>query len=255
MTTIWQKHYHQQHYEVRTAGNSVRLYKDGVLHSQFNERQPITGQVWDLLLLPTFFYPQQQIKRILVLGVGGGTVIRQLNLFFKPEKIIGIDLDPIHLNIAKRFFGLNKQKNVSLHCDDAKAWLNEYTGPPFDIIIEDIFSEENGQPVRAIDANSSWAKSILRHLSLHGAVISNFTSAQEAKQSAFIHNVKIRSRFQSHYLLGCYRNENIVGAFLKHASSHKMLKQNLRRFPALDTRRKTCRLDYRLLNLAPQQAN
>ncbi len=40
MAVLWQKKTAGQHYEVRTAGNSRRLYKNGVCHSQFNPAIP-----------------------------------------------------------------------------------------------------------------------------------------------------------------------------------------------------------------------
>lgn len=249
MAIIWQKKHLGQTYEVRTAGCSVRLYKDGVLHSQFNERQPITGQVWDLLTLPAFFYPPQSIKRVLVLGVGGGTVIRQLNLFFQPSQIIGIDLDPTHLKVAKRFFGLNKLKNVALYCEDANTWLQEYQGPPFDVIIEDIFTEENGEPIRALNANKQWAHCIIHNLTDCGVAVLNFTSTSEANASAFVRHAAINAYLKSSYLLACSRNVNIVGAFLKTKTNAKELKQKLNTHTAIDQRKKTVPLRYRMLQI------
>jgi len=56
---------------VRSAGYSLRLYTDGVFHTQYNPGNPLTGHIWDLLMLPAFFYEPDTIKRVLVLGVGG----------------------------------------------------------------------------------------------------------------------------------------------------------------------------------------
>lgn len=248
LATIWQRRHQGQHYEVRTAGHSIRLYKDGVLHSQFNEESPVTGQVWDLLMLPAFFYPENSIQRILVLGVGGGTVIRQLDLFFQPKEIIGVDLDPIHLSIAKRFFGLNK-KHITLQCDDAIHWLKSYKGPPFDMIIEDIFTEEDGEPIRAMPVNDAWARRILRNLGPQGLAVLNFTSAAEAKQCAFVATPKIADKLQSSFLLATLRNANIVAAFLKRKSTTQELSEKLASIPALDQSKKSARLHYKIHEL------
>ena len=106
MAILWQKQQAGVLYEVRIAGNSRRLYTDGVFHSQYNPNTPVTGSVWDLLMLPAFFYPPNTIKRILVLGVGGGTIIQLLKRFVNPETITGVELNPVHLYVAKRFFKL-----------------------------------------------------------------------------------------------------------------------------------------------------
>ena len=170
MAVIWKKDINGIRYEVRTAGNTRRLYTNGVVHSQFNPLHPVTGSVWDLLLLPAFFYHQDVVKRVLVLGVGGGAVIRQLLHFLAPERIVGVDLDPVHLYVAKRFFGVNREK-VQLIESDAAEWMQRYRGTAFDLIIDDVFRDSEGEPFRAIGVTPQWVDALLKHLSADGAVV------------------------------------------------------------------------------------
>ena len=55
MAILWSQRVGDTRYEVRAAGSSLRLYNNGILHSQFSERCPATGSVWDLLWLPGLF--------------------------------------------------------------------------------------------------------------------------------------------------------------------------------------------------------
>src|SRR5690606_1943682 len=87
MALIWSKRHGNVKYEVRSAGNTRRLYSNGVFHSSYNPSRAITGGVWDLLMMPAFLYPPGAIRRVLLLGVGGGTVIRQLQAFVRPREI------------------------------------------------------------------------------------------------------------------------------------------------------------------------
>ncbi|WP_455217906.1 hypothetical protein, partial [Kaarinaea lacus] len=87
MAIVWHKKISGTCYEVRKAGNSIRLYTDGVFHSQYNPHRPVTGSVWDLLMLPAFFTNIDKISRVLVLGVGGGSVIQLLHRYVKPDEI------------------------------------------------------------------------------------------------------------------------------------------------------------------------
>ena len=48
-------------------------------------------------MLPAFFYEKGTIERVLVLGVGGGSVIRLLHRYIEPDEIIGIELSPTHI--------------------------------------------------------------------------------------------------------------------------------------------------------------
>ena len=136
-------------YQVRSAGRTRRLYTDGVFHSQYNPGHGVTGSVWDLLFLPSQFYEPGQLKRVLVLGVGGGAVIHMLNRYVAPDAIVGVELSELHLQLARRYFGLD-YANVQLLQADAVRWMLEYEGPPFDLIIDDLYFEEGGEPQRPV---------------------------------------------------------------------------------------------------------
>jgi len=251
MAILWKKISKDAVYEVRTAGESCRLYKNGVLHSQFNPNQPVSGQVWDLLLLSAFFHEPPNPPRILLLGLGGGTVIRQLQHFLRIESITAVELDPIHIRIATRFFKI-RGKTVDLICADARQWLRQYQGPPFDLIIDDLFGEESGEPVRAIAADSQWARLLLKHLSSKGTIAMNFVSPAAAKQSAFVENPTIQRRIANAFVLTNPKNENGVGVFLRSPGSVVQLRHRLNRFPQLDSRKKGCRLRFKAANMLPR---
>ncbi|MFQ5643422.1 MAG: oxidoreductase, partial [Thiogranum sp.] len=155
MSVLWARSTGGIRYEVRQAGRSLRLYTNGVLHSQYNPGRPLTGSVWDLLFLPAFFYPPGAIRRVLVLGVGGGAVIQQLRRFVQPDLIIGVELNAVHLSVARRFFAL-KGKGVQLIRANAVDWVQQYRGAPFDMIIDDLFGDADGEPQRAVFADRAW---------------------------------------------------------------------------------------------------
>lgn len=248
MAILWRRQVDGTTYEVRGAGKTRRLYTDGVFHSQYNPKQPVTGSIWDLLLIPAFFYPQDKIKRILVLGVGGGTVIKQFQHFLQAEEIIGVELNSQHLYVAKQFFGVS-QNNVKLIQSDAKKWIETYKGKPFDLIIDDIFAEHDGEPVRAIEANRKWFRSLSTLLVEDGALVSNFVSAKELKQSAFFNNRDIRNKFQTAFKLTAPNYENAIGVFLKITASAQLLRKNLMQTPGLNPTLKSSRLRYNLHRL------
>jgi len=92
MSILWETQVHDSHYSVRRAGGSVRLYTNRVFHSQWNPAVPFAGGIWDCLSLPVLHLPIAQIKRILLLGVGGGAVIRQLQTIGQFESITATSL-------------------------------------------------------------------------------------------------------------------------------------------------------------------
>ncbi|MCK4864856.1 MAG: hypothetical protein KAT06_05470 [Gammaproteobacteria bacterium] len=245
MAILWQKTIKNTRYEVRSAGQTCRLYTDGVFHSQFNAEHEVTGGVWDLLMLPAFFYPAESIQRVLVLGVGGGAVIHLLQRYIKPTEIIGIELNPVHIMLAKRYFGITNKLAMLVQADAIK-WIDEYSGPPFDLIIDDLFGEQDGEPIRVAKANKAWFEKLNSHLSPEGVLVMNFISTKDLKNSAGVSYKKITGLFKSSFQFTLTHYVNAVGAFLKKTASSQMLRQ---RINDIDELKKSRKLDFHIRKL------
>lgn len=178
MAILWQKKQAGTHYEVRSAGKSIRLYSNGVFHSQWNARRVIADALWDLLVVPGFFLRPGQLQRVLVLGVGGGAAVMQLRALFNPQDIQCVELDCTHVQIARKWFGLNGD-DIQLHQAEARQWLCDYDGPPFDYIIDDLFGHRLGVAERAILVDENWASSLCKNLSENGLLVINFATQRE----------------------------------------------------------------------------
>jgi spermidine synthase len=226
VAVIWQTHVDGKQYEVRGAGHTRRLYTDGVFHSQYNPKRSLTGNVWDLLSLPSFFLGEGQLRRALVLGVGGGTVIRQLRQWHPKVEVTGIELNPTHLYIARRFFDLD-DPGVSLIEADAIDWMQCYYGAPFDLIVDDLFFEEEGEPCRAVAADRHWLRSLASALTPHGMLTMNFISSVDLRESAVFHNKSLQARFKNVYRFMTPLYENNIGAFLSQPESLNRLQERV----------------------------
>jgi spermidine synthase len=248
MAIVWSRCLGGIKYEVRSAGNSLRLYTDGVFHSQYNSSRLITGHVWDLLMLPAFFYPSNTVRRVLVMGVAGGAVLHQLRHFVVPDEIIGVELNRQHVSIGRRFFDL-KRPPIKLIEADAVAWLENYQGEPFDMIIDDMFAEENGEPVAVKDASAEWFSCMCGHLTEEGVIVRNFINRKALLRSAPVADAKTRVKFKSIFQFTSQYNENFVAAYLKIAASGRQLRRRLCETPGLNPRLKTTRLRYKLRQL------
>ncbi len=226
MAVIWSKHAGTDTYEVRTAGNSVRLYKNRVFHTQWNPQRPLSNGVWDLLFLPALFLPPGRVQRVLLLGVGGGAVINQFRHLLAPAKIVGVELDPVHLSVAREHFSV-KHKSVELHCADAITWLRDYRGEPFDLIIEDLFTEREGEPERAVTADVKWFSMLLSQLRPGGALVINFEDPPQMRQSgaAYLAANGIRPDVRYHFSQPTYGNS--VCAFLGDMTKPAVLRERL----------------------------
>lgn len=173
-------------YEVRTAGASRRLYTNRAFHTQYHPKHLFTGAIWDCLSLPSLCLSEPP-KRVLVLGVAGGTVIHQLQQLHAPISVIGIELDAMHISLAKEYFSLNYDNLQIIHAD-AKAWLAR-SKATFDYIVDDVFlhAEDGGQgdgeadPARSVELDILWFNLLKKHLSPNGVLIQNHIDETQAQ--------------------------------------------------------------------------
>lgn len=233
MAILWSKIIDGTRYEVRTAGKTHRLYTDGVFHSQHHPERLYAGSIWDLLMLPALFYETGQLKRILVLGAGGGTVLHLLQHYAKPECIDAIDLNPVHLHIAKRFFKVTPAI-ANLIQADGISWLTNYNGPRYDMIIDDMYGEDNGEPTRAIALNYQWVSTLRKNLSNNGVLVLNSLSSKELKQAACFTHPQLSKSFKSAYQFYVSDYYNAIGAIFRKPMNVKNFRNNLKQQSSLD---------------------
>ena len=81
----------------------------------------------------------KKVNSILLLGLGGGSVIETLRIDFHYLKpIVAIDIDPVIIDIAKNEFNLKEDENLQIICEDALKFMQSNTHE-FDLIIIDLF--------------------------------------------------------------------------------------------------------------------
>ena len=87
----------------------------------------------------------KNLDSILVLGVAGGSVIKTLvnEINYKGE-ITGVEIDPIIISLANKYFNLDEIQNLKIIIDDANKFVQK-TNQTFDLIIIDIF-QDNSMP-------------------------------------------------------------------------------------------------------------
>lgn len=248
MAILWQKKIDNTRYEIRSAGRTRRLYTNGVCHSEFNPARIFTGSIWDLLVLPAWFHRPGDIRRVLVLGVGGGAVLLQLDRLLETAAITGIEADSVHLYLAEKFFG-SAGSGITCHRADARAWLEAYGGEGFDMIVDDLYTDNGAEPVRAVQVDGGWAELLLRHLRPDGLLTVNFASREELLASALHAEPRFNKGFASIFQMTTPLLDNHVGVFHRRASSSRALRDRILRTPAMERAVRNRRIRYRIRQL------
>ncbi len=78
-------------------------------------------------------------SEILLLGLGGGSIVYSLRNTFKHQgNITAIEIDPVIIDIAQNEFHINDIDNLKIVCEDAMSYIVSCQDQ-FEIIIIDIF--------------------------------------------------------------------------------------------------------------------
>ena len=96
-----------------------------------------TGSVWDAIAAPLLALEPKRRKKVLLLGLGGGSVARIVRALAPQALIVGVELDPEVVAAARAHFGLSSL-GLEVIVDDAHEVLRRERRR-FDFVVEDIF--------------------------------------------------------------------------------------------------------------------
>lgn len=222
MAVIWQTRQNNRLYEVRSAGATLRLYTNGAFHSQYNPNRLLTGGIWDMLVLPALF-GSAPLPRVLMLGVGGGASIHALNRLLSPRSITGIELDPVHLLVAREHFH-SDLANVTLVEADAIRWVGR-TRRQFDLVIDDLFLDAPGDPTRPVTVDAEWLAKLAARTSRHGVLLQNHLSPALARAVVQQHRALLAHQFGSALLFSMPTYTNSILALYRDPANAKQGRQ------------------------------
>lgn len=112
----------------------------------------------------------KDIKRILVLGLGGGSIIQTIREEFKSNAYIeAVEIDPIIIEISKNVFVIDRFDNLNIVQADANEYIFNCQDT-FDLIIVDIFIIDT---IPEIFTQPPFLNELKKHLNHQGYIIYN----------------------------------------------------------------------------------
>lgn len=137
-------------------------------------------------------------NNILVLGVAAGSVIKTLTEEIKFKgKITGVEIDPTAIEIANKYFDLDKIENLEIVIGDAFEFVLK-TKEKYDLIIIDIFRDTEMPNFLFEDF---FINRINFLLNVNGFILFN---TMTLTSNDFERNLIYRTRFKSNYSVRMY---------------------------------------------------
>jgi spermidine synthase len=116
-------------------------------------------------------------QRVLVVGLGGGTIPTWLHRHFPKTLIDVVEIDPEVVDVAKNFFGFRPDEKLKAHVQDGRKFI-EQTRDPYDVIFLDAFSADS---IPYHLATQEFLKAVRKAIKPDGLVVSNVWSRQSNK--------------------------------------------------------------------------
>jgi spermidine synthase len=129
---------------VQRGDNTYLMLNEGLaLHSVYNPKQLLTGATWDFFMLAPFFnqnFRENDLKSMLMIGLGAGTVPKQVTQAFGTAvRIDGVEIDPAIIEVGRKYFAMN-EPNLNAIAQDGRYFLLT-SAKKYDIIGMDAYRQ------------------------------------------------------------------------------------------------------------------
>lgn len=132
--------------------------------------------MWDSIirvLTQKKFVPQS----VLILGVAGGTAIKSIRKVYPTARITGIDIDPVIIDVAEKYFKLAEDGKTTIIIADAIEWIKDNPrSKRYDLVIVDLYLGALN-PIGA--RTKSFLSAVKKQITANGIVIYNCDFQQE----------------------------------------------------------------------------
>lgn len=121
---------------VRGDGTVTEFQVEGAVHAWRHEKRYLS-MAWGAMAAAALLGKLGPPRRVLMLGLAGGTVFRILRHLLPDAMLTAVEIDREILGLAERHMGL-AELNAQVHVADARDWLarNRRT---FDVVIDDCY--------------------------------------------------------------------------------------------------------------------
>lgn len=82
---------------------------------------------------------KSEIRKVLILGLGGGSVVKPIKKFWPGAKITGVDIDLAMVELGQKYFKLDS--HVQIIISDASSYMLHTTC--YDLVIVDLYNGKN----------------------------------------------------------------------------------------------------------------
>jgi spermidine synthase len=196
----------------QTPDGTIDFDVVGATHATWHPERLLTGHAWDAMTAACLLHPGP-IRNVLMLGLGGGTVLRQLRHLLPAARFTAIEIDAGMIQLARDYMNLD-----TLQAHIVKGDAYEYLATAkktFDVVIDDVYRCGERDVERPSALTPARMQALKARITPGGLLVMNYVlgtghtrahrEARAAFRETFDHTQAVRPPL-SH-------NEALVGTF------------------------------------------
>jgi len=202
------------HIRIRRAGNVrtmifVRDNGEEAYESQVNLKSPHVLRFSYLQHMFANYLLQPKQGKALIVGLGGGSMVHFLGKYDPEVAVDAVEIDPVVVQMAERYFGLRPRKNVKLIVADGFDYFAK-TQTKYDTIYMDAFlkpsasTDDTGVPLKL--RTMEFYRQIQSRLNEGGSVVFNINPHAEMNEDL----KTIAEAFPQSYVFSLPNSEGVV---------------------------------------------
>jgi len=166
--------------QVIKLGNTLKLRVNGVDQSVNYDSQSSQNLYWGKIV-EIIKEKSPESSKVLLLGMGGGTIVHLLSKALPDAEIVSIEIDPEVVKIAKEYFNIDKIPNHTIINEDALLVVvepeeHDLSLNDFDVIIVDILA---GREFPNLGKTGNFLAALKRLLTPNGLILFNRLYTQD----------------------------------------------------------------------------
>jgi spermidine synthase len=205
--TILQKDTFYHRIRIEEDDEARYMYFDRTLQSAMNLKDPTALRLIYSRYTSLGFTFRPDAKKMLLVGLGGGSIPKKLNKEFPNLEIDAVELDPEVIKMAKDHFQVKESKNLRLYAQDGRLFLTR-TQNQYDIIMLDAYFTD-AMPFHL--ATKQFFELAQKKLTPNGIIVANLISAVTGPSGKIVRSFVRTQRqvFPQTYVFAARRPDNV----------------------------------------------
>ena len=171
--TLMQKDTFYHRIRIEEDDEARYMYFDRTLQSAMTLKDPTALRLIYSRYTSLGFTFRADAKKMLLIGLGGGSIPKKLNKEFPNMEIDAVEIDPEVIKLAKDHFNIKEGKQLRLHAQDGRLFLTR-TQTQYDVIMLDAYFTD-AMPFHL--ATKQFFELAQKKLTPNGIVVANLISA------------------------------------------------------------------------------